>query len=98
MKRIALLLLTCCLLFSSCAVEADFVISRETVSSSHAKCEEDTGIVVLINKNSKKYHLDADCVYASRIAESNRLEIKVKNEEYLLEKGYTPCSKCSSEK
>ena len=98
MKLVALLALVCCLLFSSCGVEADFVISRETVSSSHTKRDEDTGIFVLINKNSKKYHLDPDCVYAVRMSESNRLEIKVKSEEYLREQGYTPCAKCSSEK
>ena len=98
MKRAVLLMLICCLLFSSCGVKADFVISRETVSSSHTKREEDTGIFVLINKNSKKYHLDPDCVYAVRMSESNRLEIKVKSEEYLREQGYEPCEKCSSEK
>lgn len=98
MKRIAFLLLICCLLFSSCGVEADFVISRESISSSHTKCDEDTRIFVLINKNSKKYHLDPDCVYAVDMSESNRLEMKVKNEEYLREHGYTPCAKCSSEK
>ena len=98
MKRIAFLLLICCLLFSSCGVEADFVISRESISSSHTKRDEDTRIFVLINKNSKKYHLDPDCVYAVDMSESNRLEMKVKNEEYLREHGYTPCAKCSSEK
>ena len=98
MKRLALFLLIYCLLFSSCGVEADFVISCETLSSSHTKYDEDTGIFVLINKNSKKYHLDPDCVYAVDMSESNRLEIKVKNEEYLREHGYTPCAKCSSEK
>ena len=74
------------------------MISRETVSSSHVDRDEDEGIFVLINKNSKKYHLDADCSYARDISESNRLEIKVKNEEYLIMHGYTPCKKCSSEK
>ena len=98
MKRIAFLLLICCLLFSSCGVEADFVISRESISSSHTKRDEDTRIFVLINKNSKKYHLDPDCVYAVDMSESNRLEMKVENEEYLREHGYTPCAKCSSEK
>ena len=98
MKRAALLMLICCLLFSSCGVEADFVISRETVSSSHVDRDEDEGIFVLINKNSKKYHLNPDCVYAVRMAETNRLEMKVKSEEYLREHGYEPCAKCSSEK
>ena len=98
MKRAALLMLICCLLFSSCGVEADFVISRETVASSHVDRDDETEIFVLINKNSKKYHLDPDCVYAVRMSESNRLEIKVKGEEYLREHGYEPCAKCSSEK
>lgn len=98
MKRFSLFLLICCLLFSSCGIDADFVISRETMSSSHVQRDEETGIFVLINKNSKKYHLDPDCVYAVRMSESNRLEIKVKNEEYLREQGYVPCAKCSSEK
>ena len=98
MKRIAIWVLICSLLFSSCGVEADFVISRESISSSHTKRDEDTRIFVLINKNSKKYHLDPDCVYAVDMSESNRLEIKVKNEEYLRDHGYTPCAKCSSEK
>ncbi len=97
MKRAALLMLICCLLFSSCGVEADFVISRETASS-YVNRDEDEGIFVLINKNSKKYHLDPDCVYAVRMAETNRLEMKVKSEEYLREHGYEPCAKCSSEK
>ena len=98
MKRTALLMLICCLIFSSCGIDADFVISRETVSSSHVQRDEETGIFVLINKNSKKYHLDPDCVYAVRMSESNRLEIQVKSEEYLREQGYTPCAECSSEK
>lgn len=98
MKRLGVLLLACCLIFCSCGVETDFVISRETVSSSHTSGMEETGIFVLINKNSEKYHLDPNCVYASRMSEANRLEIKVKNEEYLLAHGYSPCAKCSSKK
>jgi hypothetical protein len=104
MKRTVLLLLICCLFFSSCDIETDFVISRETVALSESERTEQTKhdneseILVLINKSSKKYHLDFHCVYASRMSEANRLEMKVKNEEYLLEKGYSPCLKCSSEK
>ena len=98
MKRVGALCLVLCLLLSACGVEADFVISRETCETSARTEGEDTGIFVLINKNSGKYHLDPDCVYASRMSEANRLEIRVKNEEYLTEHGYTPCAKCSSEK
>lgn len=98
MKRAVLLLMVCCLLFSSCGAKVDFVISRETVSSSLTKRDEDGRIFVLINKNSKKYHLDPNCVYAIAVSESNCLEMKVKNEEYLRDHGYEPCAKCSSEK
>jgi len=98
MKRLSILLLTFCLVFCSCGVETDFVISRETVSSSQINGGEEPRIFVLINKNSKKYHLNPHCVYASRMSEANRLEIKVKNEEYLLAHGYSPCAKCSSQK
>ncbi len=98
MKRAVLFLLTCCLFFTACGVRPDFVISREPISSSQVNPDKDTGISVLINKNSGKYHMDPDCVYAIRMSESNRLQIKVKNEEYLREQGYTPCAKCSSEK
>ena len=87
-----------CLFLCSCHPDVDFVIPQETVLQTESEYEKDSGIFVLINKNSKKYHLDADCVYASRISEANRLALKVKNEEYLLEKSYSPCSKCSSEK
>ena len=98
MKRLCAILLLCCLLFGSCGVETDFVISREPTESSWTNSEDEAKMLVLINKNSGKYHVDSDCVYASRMSEENRLEIKVKNEEYLLSRGYTPCSKCSSEK
>ena len=54
-------------------------------------------ICVIINKNSKKYHLDAECTYVSRMSEKNRLDLKVTSEDILKEHGYTPCSKCSSE-
>ena len=98
MKRLCAVLLLCCLLFGSCGADADFVISRESTASSQTNDCDGTEMLVLINKNSGKYHLDPDCVYASRMSEENRLEIKVKNEEYLLSKGYTPCAKCSSKK
>ena len=98
MKRLFVLVIACCLLFGSCGVKADFVIPRETQTISEDIVSEDERISVVINKNSGKYHLKTDCIYASRMSEANRLEIKVKSEEYLREKGYTPCSKCFSEK
>ena len=96
MKRICCVFLIFCFLFCSCDVETDFVIPHETVALSRADDMEKAGIFVLINKNSGKYHLDSECVYASRMSKVNRLEIKVKNEEYLLTHGYTPCAKCSA--
>ena len=98
MKRLFVLLIACCLLFGSCGAKEDFVIPYEPQAISEGIASEDERIAVVINKNSGKYHLKTDCVYVSRMSEANRLEIKVKSEEYLREKGYTPCSKCSSEK
>ncbi len=100
MKPLCKALVSClfCLVLCSCAPETDFVIPKETMEQTNSEYEENKGIFVVINKNSDKYHLDADCVYAIRMSESNRLEIKVKNEEYLRENGYTPCAKCSCEK
>lgn len=97
MKRAVFLLLAFCFVFSSCGVKPDFVISKETSASSQTNSAQNEKISVLINKNSRKYHLDPDCAHAMGISESNRLEIKVKNEEYLRERGYTPCAGCSSE-
>lgn len=100
MKLLGKALVSCslCLVLCSCAPETDFVIPKKMMEQTNSEYEENKGIFVVINKNSDKYHLDADCIYAIRMSESNRLEIQVKNEEYLLEKGYEPCKKCSSEK
>ena len=96
MKRGFCILILLCLLCSSCGVKADFVISG-TSSAEQLEKEEEARIFVLINKNSRKYHLNRDCIYAIRMSEENRLEIKVKNTEYLREHGYAPCLKCSAD-
>ncbi len=87
-------LLSFTFLLCGCGVKGDFVIADTVIGATETKKEVDR-LSVLINKNSKIYHLDFECVYASRMAENNRLEIEVKNTEYLSEHGYTPCSKCS---
>lgn len=71
--------------------------SCQTSESTAAPLPDGEGLMVLINKNSKVFHLASDCIYASRMSEENRLEIKVESVEYLLEHGYTPCGKCSGE-
>lgn len=95
MKRMIAWLSVCALLFCSCGIRADFVISASSSASTGATESDNSRIWVLINKNTKKYHTDPDCVYTSGMAEENRLELRVKNEEYLLEMGYSPCAKCS---
>ena len=87
-----------CLFLCSCSPETDFVISHGTALRTDVSYEYETGIFVVINKNSFKYHSDPDCVYASRISSENRLEITVPDTNYLKEHGYSACSRCSGEK
>ena len=86
-----------CLFLFSCAPETDFVIPSGT-SKTESAYETETGIFVIINKNSFKYHLNPDCTYVSRMSEANRLEITVPDTDYLKEHGYSGCSGCAVEK
>lgn len=81
----------------SCTPETDFLIPAET-SKTESAYETETGIFVVINKNSFKYHLNPDCIYVSRMSEKNRLEITVPDTDYLEEHGYSGCSRCAGEK
>lgn len=98
---VALLLLVSAL--ASCGMQSDIVIhtdrSKQTsLEESSAPQNESTEdrLFVVINKNSKVFHLDPDCTYASRMSEENRMEMKVVDIEYLTEHGYTACGKCSA--
>lgn len=84
-----------CLILCSCAPETDFRIPKETAESMESEYEDKNGVFVVINKNSKKYHLYADCVYAKNILPENCLEITVPDENYLREHGYSNCLKCA---
>ena len=88
---------------SSCGTQSDIVIHTDTrVQTSSAEGTElpnepdEDRLFVVINKSSKVFHLDRDCIYASRMSEENRLEIEVMDIEYLTEHGYTACGKCSA--
>ena len=94
-KLFAYLLL--CLFLFSCTPETDFVIPAE-VSKTESGYETESGIFVIINKNSFKYHLDPDCIYVSRMSLENRLEITVPDTNYLKEHDYSGCSRCAGEK
>ena len=94
----AFLCFSLCLVLCSCAPEADFVIPKETAKQTESESEDVNGIFAVINKNSGKYHLNADCVYAARISKENRLEITVPDINYLREHGYSGCSKCAKDK
>lgn len=93
MKRIALLLLGL-LLFCGCTAKTDFTVPTRTDETRSFHMDEER-ITVLINKNSRKYHLDFSCIYAARMKEENRLLIEVPDTKYLSEHGYEPCSRCS---
>lgn len=96
-KRILGTVIACTLLLCGCQPETDVTVSPQTLSDSEV-AQDPTRITVLINKNSRKYHLDPSCVYALRMAEENRLVIEVQNLDYLQEHGYEPCSRCNTEK
>lgn len=89
---------------SSCGTQSDIVIhtDKRVQTSSTESTElpnepDEDRLSVVINKSSKVFHLDHDCIYASRMSEENRLEIEVVDVEYLTEHGYTACGKCSAE-
>ena len=84
------------ILFCGCRPETDVTVLPQTSVSSET-AEDSERLTVLINKNSKKYHTDLTCVYASRMTEENRLTIEVPDIAYLLEHGYEPCSRCHQE-
>lgn len=86
-----------CVFLVSCAPETDFLISSGTAQS-ESSCESETGIFVIINKNSLKYHLNLDCIYVSRMSSANRLDITVPDTDYLKAHGYSGCSRCAGEK
>ena len=93
--RLALVLLLLCGMFASCGVERDFVLTPRTDSGTVSGREDAERVVVIINQSTMTYHTDVCCVYAARMAEANRLEIRVPDFRYLAEHGYTPCSRCA---
>lgn len=54
----------------------------------------DSGIVYVLNNNSKKFHIK-NCDSVSKIKEENREEFSG-TREWLIENGYTPCGSCKS--
>ncbi|MBQ3489569.1 MAG: hypothetical protein IJA86_03155 [Clostridia bacterium] len=93
----ALACFTACLFLVSCVPETDFIIPEKKTEYSESEREEIKGIFVVINKNTFKYHLDPDCVYATNIASENRLEITVPDLGYLAKRGYSRCSYCAGD-
>ena len=102
-RWIPIVLLLAAVMLVSCGNTEEIVIHTgsslpyPTQESTEASAADGDGLTVLINKNSKVFHLAFDCIYASRMSEENRLEIEVESIEYLLEHGYTPCGRCSDE-
>lgn len=84
------------LLLSSCVRRGDFVVDLN--AETEAVFYEETGVFVIINQNSRTFHLDADCSYLSRMKEENRMEMMVESTEALLSHGYQPCSRCAKHK
>lgn len=93
--RFVLVLFVICGVLVSCGAERDLVLSPRTDSGMVSVVDGAARVFVIINQNSMTYHVDPDCVYATRMAEANRLEIRVLDLRYLAEHGYTPCSRCA---
>jgi len=67
---------------------------RETTTTDSKPIPLPTGnIMVIINLNSKMYHLDLECTYVQRMNEENKFITKVDNLSEL--EDYTPCSRCA---
>lgn len=71
--------------------------SRESGGMPETSFIHEEGLFVIINKNSKVFHVSPDCIYAARISAKNRLEITVRDSVYLYEHGYSACGVCSNE-
>ena len=91
-----LVIAVCLLLFSSCGVESDRVIDLSCETEAFSMAEEKRDIVI-INKNTMTFHLDAECSYLSRLKDENRMEILMETPFSLLNCGYKPCSRCAGE-
>lgn len=91
-----LVIAICLLLFSSCGVESDRVIDLSCETEAFT-AEDEKGDIVIINKNTMTFHLDAECPYLSRLKDENRMEILMETPFSLLTYGYKPCSRCAGE-
>lgn len=93
MKRF-LIMCTLCLALISCTNKT--VIENESLApfpaSSSEEAEDDfPKYEYIVNTSTKTYHAQG-CSYASRINEENR--IISTDLDFLIERGYTPCSAC----
>ncbi len=95
MKRKAILIwiLTLSALLSGCGKEANIFEGGARGAGEFTFClpyAEQDGRYIL-NTSSRRIHL-ADCVYAEKTAEKNRLAVD--SPDAAVKEGYTPCSRC----
>ena len=70
---------------------------QNNISSSTSKNDETAkSVTYILNKNSKKIHLET-CTHAKRMKEENREEYKGKIDKYV-DKGYALCQTCMKDK
>ncbi len=89
-------MMTVLLLFSSCMPASDATIDLERETET-VFSESGEKIAVILNKNSKTFHLDADCFYLKNMKEENRMDMEVETLEVLLSHDYKPCGRCAKE-
>lgn len=70
---------------------------NETVQTTNITLKSDKNgkYFVVVNMNSMVYHTDAECSYAKKISEDNKLELYVNDYSELDENGYRICSFCA---
>ena len=73
-------------------IEIDYATGDSWESSDEAD-DTENGVVYVINKNTKKFHLPS-CESAKQMNEDNRENFKGERKK-LLEDGYEPCKSCS---
>ncbi len=93
--RFLIWILMLALVLSSCGEEYDYVLELGKETEALAIPEEE--IKVIINKNSRTFHLDEECRYLRQMSAENRMDMTVRTKDELFSHGYKACSGCAKD-